>query len=94
MATPFDTRCGILGELWIKHKNDEAFADFISYNDLGLPIAYGIYSGIINSTPKAEAFINETWDILLGGLEMEDIGFDSLDALLGDDFPDMDLFKD
>lgn len=56
--------------------------DFITYNDLGLPLAYAIDTEIIKSTPKAEMFINETWEVLLAGLNIQDDGFDSLDDLL------------
>ena len=81
--TPFTTRAGILADLWLEYRNDEAFADFIQYNDLGLPLAYCIETQIIESTPKAEQFINEAFDLFLAGLGVEDTGFDSLDQLLG-----------
>lgn len=83
MTTTFEARCDILGELWVGYKGDPEFEDFISYNDLGLPLAYAISTEIVKSTPKAEMFINETFDLLLSGLGKEDEGFDSLDDLIG-----------
>lgn len=80
--TPFTNRCEILGDFWISYKSDSEFEDFISYNDLGLPLAYAISTEIVSSTPKSEMFINETWDLLLAGLNIQDEGFDSLDDLL------------
>lgn len=94
MATPFETRCEILGELWIKYKHDPTFDDFISYNDLGLPLAYSVSTNIVKLTTKAEMFINETWDILINAMGMEDTGFGSLEAVLGDEFPDMGLLNE
>jgi hypothetical protein len=82
--TPFETRCSILADVWMDYRGDEDFADFLSYNDLGLPMAYSIANGIVKSLPIAEEFINETFDLLLAALEIqEDTGFESLEDLLG-----------
>jgi hypothetical protein len=53
MTTPFETRCKILAELWIDYRKDEEFADFIAYCDLGLPLAYSVSEGIVESTSIA-----------------------------------------
>lgn len=82
-TTPFANRCDILSELWVAYKGDPEFEDFISYNDLGLPLAYAISTDIVKTSPKAEMFINETWEVFLSGLEINDEGFDSLDDILG-----------
>jgi hypothetical protein len=79
--TTFDSKCEILGELWISYKGDPEFSDFIEYNDLGLPLAYAITSGIVEATPKAIMFIDETFELLLSALEIKDEGFESLDEL-------------
>jgi len=81
--TPFGKRCEILADLWLHYRNDENFADFIEYNDLGLPLAYSIDNNIIEATPRAEEFINEAFRLLLSGFELEDTGFENLDELLG-----------
>jgi hypothetical protein len=82
-STPFSNRCEILGDLWIGYKNDPEFLDFIDYNDLGLPLAYALATEIVAVTPKAEMFVNETFELLLASLNLTDDGFDSLDDLLG-----------
>ena len=82
-GTPLETQTQILADLWINYKQDEEFIDFIEYNDLGLPLAYAIENKIISTTPAANAFIVETFDLLLAGLNIdEDTGFDSLTDLL------------
>ena len=83
MPTSFGTRCEILSDLWLNYKADDEFKDFIQYNDLGLPLAYAISEGIVETTPPAENFINETFELLLAGLGIEDDGFDNLDEMLG-----------
>ena len=91
VETPFDKRCEILGEFWIKYKADSQFADFILYNDLGLPLAYLISTSVIHKTPKAEMFVNETWDIFLSAMEVTDTGFATLDDLFDTEFPGTDI---
>jgi hypothetical protein len=92
-STPLSKRAEILGELWIRYKSNPDFEDFVQYNDLGLPLAYSLSSGIISTTPKAEAFINETWEILMSAMDFEDIGFDNLDEILDSSIPDMGLLN-
>lgn len=81
--TPVNTRAEILSDLWLNFRNEEDFQDFITYNDLGLPLAYAISSGIVPVTEQAEKFINETFLLLLAGLGIEyDTGFENLDDVL------------
>lgn len=81
-TTDFRTKAEILGDLWLDYREDEEFKDFVDYNDLGLPLAYAIANGIIDSSPMAEQFVNETFRLLIGALKIEDTGFDSLSDLL------------
>ena len=83
--TDFDSKALILGQLWINFKDDDEWTDFFEYNDLGLPLAFAFAEGIVNHTPTLEQYINETWDLFLEGLDVEDEGFESLDDLLGDE---------
>jgi len=76
--TPFSNQCDILGQFWIEYKNDTEFADFIEYNDLGLPLAYAVASEIVTPNDKTPLFISETWDLLLAGLGIEDNNYESL----------------
>lgn len=81
--TTFESKCEILAQLWTDYKNDEEFSDFFEYNDLGLPLAFAIFSGIVKPTKQARNFINETFLLLLAGLSIEeDFGFDTLDGIL------------
>lgn len=82
-TTTYSDKVAILSELWINYKQDEEFADFIEYNDLGLPLAYAIDHEIVKSSDIAQKFVEETFDLLLGALEVEDTGFETLDDVLG-----------
>ena len=84
-TTTFESKALILGQLWLNYKDDEELADFFVYNDLGLPLAFAYAEGIINSTPTLEKYINESFDLLILGLDLEDTGFEDITDLLEED---------
>jgi hypothetical protein len=81
-TTPYSNRCEILADLWTNYRTDEEFVDFVEYNDLGLPLAYAVSTEIVQNNPLVEAFINETWDLFLAALKVEDTGFESVEEVL------------
>lgn len=78
-GTEFDSKLGILGELYNNYKEDKTFKDFIEYNDLGLPLAYFASEGLVTLTDISTRFILESWDLFMAALEIEDKGFDTLE---------------
>ena len=83
-TTTYENKCLILSDIWLNYRNDTEFADFIEYNDLGLPLAYAIAEGIVDNTELATNFINETFDLLLAGMGItDDIGFETMEDLFG-----------
>ena len=80
--TTYSDRLAILSDLWLNYRQDEEFQDFIEYNDIGLPLAYAISNDIVISTDIAEKFVNETFELFLTGLDVEDTGFETLDDIL------------
>ena len=83
MTTTFSNKAIILADLWLNYRDDEEFIDFVDYNDLGLPLSYAIANGIIEASQMATNFVEETFDLLLAGLAVEDTGFELLDDVLG-----------
>lgn len=80
--TTFDNKALILGQLWLNYKSDDELSDFFEYNDLGLPLAFAFAEGIVNHTPTLEQYINESWNLLIEGLDIEDVGFEDITDLL------------
>ena len=77
--TPFNVRCQILGELWTEYKFDIEFEDFISFNDLALPLAHAFANGIIDESENMRVLINKTFDEYLSVCGIEsDSGFENL----------------
>ena len=56
---------------------------FINYNDLGLTLAYFLMNEIVLPTEQSEVYINETYDLLIASLTVEDKQWESLDEMLG-----------
>jgi hypothetical protein len=85
-TTSFEAQCEILGDFWLEQKDSDNFSDFMSYNDLGLPLAYAFSSGIlsVDSAPAlAKSFIQETFTLLLESFDIsEDTGFDSIEEIM------------
>ena len=83
-STTYSDKLSILADLWLNYRQDEEFQDFVEYNDIGLPLAYAIDNAIVDATPIATRFVEETFALLLEGLDIqEDTGFENLDDLLG-----------
>jgi hypothetical protein len=83
MTTNFLNKTSILAELWMNYRDDEGLQDFVEYNDLGLPLAYFLYNELVLPTKQSELYIEETFSLLVAALEVEDVGFESLDEMLG-----------
>jgi hypothetical protein len=64
------------------HRHQEDFEDFISYNDLGLPLAFLVHEELVTPSEMAKNMINETFDLFVAALEVDDTGFDGLDDML------------
>lgn len=72
-----------MGQLWQDYRHESDFEDFVEYNDLGLPLAYFISQEIVKSSPQAEIYINETFELFILALEADpDEEYESLEDLL------------
>lgn len=80
--TPFSNQCVILSDLWLNYRDEPDFIDFVEYNDIGLPLAYAIANELVEVNELGQQLVEETFDLLLSGLGIDDTGFDSLDDLL------------
>jgi hypothetical protein len=80
----FENKTTILAELWMNYRDDDQIKDFIDYNDLGLPLAYLLTNEIVLPTLQAEIYINETYDLFVAALDVEDIEYESLDEMMGE----------
>jgi hypothetical protein len=83
MANSFKNQAAILSALWMNYKEDKSFQDFVEYNDLGLPLAYFIDTGLVVPSDQAKYYVEETYDLFVTSLGIEDKEYTSLDEMLG-----------
>jgi len=81
MSTDIRKRCEILSDLWMQYKDETELSDYMEYNDLGLSLAFAIHEDIVKTTTVAEAYINESFDLLLEAMSLEDRGFETLNEI-------------
>lgn len=77
--TGFSNKCAILGSLYSNYKEAPGFKDFIEYNDIGLPLAYLTNEGLCELSTDGERYVEETWELFLASMNLNDTGFDELD---------------
>ena len=81
IMTGFNSRCDIMGNFCDEYRDDVDWEDFIEFNDLGLPLAYFASQALCDVSDDGVKFINDTWDLFMGALELEDTGFSNLEEV-------------
>lgn len=81
MPVDFTDKCGILGQFWFEYRDDAKLEEFISYNDIGLPLSWFISTGVVTPNPIAEDYVNETFLLFLAALELTEDDVDGIDNL-------------
>jgi hypothetical protein len=93
-----DTRekAEIIFEFINDFRGDEAFEDFFSYNDLGVPMAVMIVNDLIILNEGGVQVLDETWESLCLNLNDADVEYDyeSLDELIEKSVPFEDQVED
>jgi hypothetical protein len=77
--TEFANKCEILGHFYSQYRDESDFADFMEFNDLGLPLAYFVSENLCDVSDDGVRYINETFDLFIASLEINDTGFTSLE---------------
>jgi hypothetical protein len=82
MTTDFSKKIEILGQFYMRYRDEGEMSDFIEFNDIGLPLAYLTAEGLCEISDDGAKYIAETWDIFLSSLGLQDEGFHDLDQML------------
>jgi tetratricopeptide (TPR) repeat protein len=78
----FDEKASVISTLWIEFRKDEAYSDFMSYNDIGCPLAYNYTNGLATTlSDQGIKMIEETFAMFL---DIVDVTEDEIDAVLPD----------
>ena len=84
MAMDFSKKCEVLADLWMNYRQDENMADFVEYNDLGLPLAYMTHTKLVTATEEGQKYIEETYDLFCAAIGLDnEKEYNSLNEMLG-----------
>ena len=77
-------KCKILGELYERFRGESGdFEEFLSMNDIGLPLAYFAKEGMVTLSDDALRYIDATWRDLMNLISAGEADeFDSIDAII------------
>jgi TPR repeat protein len=77
-----EKKVAILAELWSDYQDEEGMDDFFEYNDLGLPLAFMLEQNIVETTPRAQVYIEETFELFCEALGLDsDEEYESLNEM-------------
>lgn len=80
--TNFENVCKILHEMHVRYTEEGDHAEFVQFNDLGVPLAYLSHEGLATPTEAGKNTILETWGLLMKAAKKKDVGFTELDEVL------------
>ena len=76
----FLSKCNILGELWLKYRDEaetnETWSEYFTYSDVALPLSYGISQGFVQMVEGGglDNFVNESWQIFCELIDIDPDG--------------------
>ena len=66
-----DRKIGVLADLYLNYRDEDQFKEFADYNDIGLPIAHLVHTGLCNMNKEAEVYVEETYDLLVSAMGVD-----------------------
>jgi hypothetical protein len=77
-----EIKCGVLAEFWIAYRLDEDFGDFVSRNDIGLPLAYFFDEKLISDLSESGAtYITQSFEMFIEALEISEAEIEMLETI-------------
>ena len=78
-----DRKVGVLADLYLNYRDENQFKEFADYNDIGLPIAHLVHTGLCNMNKEAEVYVEETYDLLVSAMGVEpDLDYHTIEDML------------
>lgn len=75
MSTSFSKKCEILSDVYVESGWNTELESFRKYNDIGLPMAYGIQHKFIETLTEAgQEVVDETWSLLCEAVNLDPDG--------------------
>jgi len=74
MATDLDTRIKILGQFYINRQKFSNAQEIFEANDVGIPYAFLVASGITIMMEESSSYIKDSWFSVCSYLEIDPVG--------------------
>ncbi len=71
MINEQNNKIAVLADLYLNYRDEDQFKEFADYNDIGLPIAHLVHTGLCNMNKEAELYIEETYDLLIAAMGVD-----------------------
>jgi hypothetical protein len=83
MINEMDRKIGVLADLYLNYRDEDQFKEFADYNDIGLPIAHLVHTGLCNMNREAEVYVEETYDLLISAMGVDpELDYQTIDDML------------
>jgi hypothetical protein len=83
MINEMDRKIGVLADLYLNYRDEDQFKEFADYNDIGLPIAHLVHTGLCNMNKEAEVYVEETYDLLISAMGVDpELDYQTIDDML------------
>jgi hypothetical protein len=83
MINEQNNKIAVLADLYLNYRDEEQFKEFADYNDIGLPIAHLVHTGLCNMNKEAELYIEETYDLLIAAMGVDpDEVYETIDDMI------------
>jgi len=71
MINQLNNKIAVLADLYLNYRDEEQFKEFADYNDIGLPIAHLVHTGLCSMNKEGEVYVEETYDLLVTAMGVD-----------------------
>ena len=71
MINQLNNKIAVLADLYLNYRDEEQFKEFADYNDIGLPIAHLVHTGLCTMNKSGEIYVEETYDLLVTAMGVD-----------------------
>ena len=86
----FSIKAGIVVEVWMLVRDNDAWAEIIKYGDLGFPLAYAYKAKLATLEPSGKKVVAEVYDIIIESLGIENKEYEDFEAMLDQKIADQE----
>ena len=83
MINELNNKIAVLADLYLNYRDEDQFKEFADYNDIGLPIAHLVHTGLCTMNKSGEIYSEETYDLLVSAMNVDPDGnYESIEDML------------